>query len=122
MAYEKHTWQTGETITAEKLNNLEDGASRKENLFVNFTKVSGHNYTSDKTFQEISEAYRNGVNIYACADQYYPCHLVRIGTTYAIFSSIFVYSVGDDGERIQISQYTINSSNNVTELIFDKEW
>ena len=25
MAYEKHTWETGETITAEKLNNLEDG-------------------------------------------------------------------------------------------------
>ncbi len=25
MSYEKHTWQTGETITAEKLNNLENG-------------------------------------------------------------------------------------------------
>ena len=25
MAYEKHTWETGEVITAEKLNNLENG-------------------------------------------------------------------------------------------------
>lgn len=25
MPYEKHTWETGETITAEKLNNLENG-------------------------------------------------------------------------------------------------
>lgn len=25
MAYEKHTWTTGETITATKLNNIEDG-------------------------------------------------------------------------------------------------
>ena len=28
MAYEKHTWQTGEVITAEKLNNLEDGIAQ----------------------------------------------------------------------------------------------
>lgn len=27
MSYTKHIWQNGETITAEKLNNLEDGAS-----------------------------------------------------------------------------------------------
>lgn len=25
MAYEKHTWTTGETITAEKLNHIEEG-------------------------------------------------------------------------------------------------
>ena len=25
MSYEKHTWETGEVITAEKLNNIEDG-------------------------------------------------------------------------------------------------
>lgn len=27
MSYEKHTWETGETITAEKLNNLENGVA-----------------------------------------------------------------------------------------------
>ena len=27
MSYEKHTWETGEIITAEKLNNLEDGVA-----------------------------------------------------------------------------------------------
>ena len=25
MSYEKHTWESGETITAEKLNHIEDG-------------------------------------------------------------------------------------------------
>lgn len=35
MSYEKHTWQTGETITAEKLNNLEDGvASNGSDVFL----------------------------------------------------------------------------------------
>lgn len=27
MAYEKHTWECGEPITADKLNNIEDGIS-----------------------------------------------------------------------------------------------
>lgn len=27
MSYEKHTWETGETITAEKMNNLEEGVA-----------------------------------------------------------------------------------------------
>ena len=27
MAYEKHTWETGETITAELLNHIEDGVA-----------------------------------------------------------------------------------------------
>lgn len=27
MSYEKTTWQTGDTITSEKLNHLEDGVS-----------------------------------------------------------------------------------------------
>lgn len=30
MSYEKHTWETGETITAEKMNNLEDGVASKD--------------------------------------------------------------------------------------------
>lgn len=28
MSYEKHTWETGETITADKLNNIENGIAK----------------------------------------------------------------------------------------------
>lgn len=31
MSYEKHTWETGEVITAEKLNNLEGGVDKAQN-------------------------------------------------------------------------------------------
>ena len=31
MSYNKHTWETGETITAEKLNNIEDGVENAGN-------------------------------------------------------------------------------------------
>lgn len=50
MSYEKHTWETGETITAEKLNNLEDGvASGGVGIFV----VNDINGTLDATWNQI---------------------------------------------------------------------
>lgn len=56
MAY---TWTTGETITAEKLNNTGGGV-----LIVNETMdqstLTGH---LDKTWKEIHDAYINGVQI-----------------------------------------------------------
>lgn len=33
MAYEKYTWERGETITAVKLNHLEDGVENNDNAF-----------------------------------------------------------------------------------------
>ena len=78
MAYEKHTWETGETITAEKLNNLEDGiqevAEHKEIFIVNVDidmnatpAATPYLTTADKTFTEIKEAYEAGkiIKIYA---------------------------------------------------------
>ncbi len=63
MSYEKHTWETGETITAEKLNNLENGvASSGEgngDIFkVNFVMESGsNNIVSNKTQKDICDAF-----------------------------------------------------------------
>ena len=71
MSYEKHTWETGETITAEKLNNLEDGVASggegSNNFFVKFTITydqSGNPIvTSDKTLKEIVDAHKDGKNV-----------------------------------------------------------
>ena len=75
MSYEKHTWETGETITAEKLNNLEDGVasggSGDNNNFIvpivydNVEDV----YSTEVTFSQIMDAYESektiiGVYIY----------------------------------------------------------
>lgn len=40
MSYEKHTWETGETITAEKLNHIEDGVAESEGGVVLITGTS----------------------------------------------------------------------------------
>jgi hypothetical protein len=60
MSYEKHTWETGETITAEKLNNLEDGVASGGGggiFIVMKTRDSDQNPIFDKSWREIKNAY-----------------------------------------------------------------
>lgn len=64
MAYEKQTWQCGDTISAEKLNHMEDGIADagggSSTLVVNGTTDEGTGTTTlDKTWQEISDAFPN---------------------------------------------------------------
>ena len=58
MSYEKQTWTTGDTITAEKLNHMEDGIENNGTLVVNAVE-SGDIITLDKTWQEIYDAFPN---------------------------------------------------------------
>ncbi len=64
--YEKQTWNTGDVITEEKLNHMEDGiASCGGMMAVNSNHDSGTNtYTLDKTWKEIYDAYMSGINVY----------------------------------------------------------
>ena len=57
MSYEKQTWTTGDVITAEKLNHLEDGIESGGMMIVTITGNDTDGYTSDKTFAEIEAAY-----------------------------------------------------------------
>lgn len=64
MTYEKQTWECGETITAEKLNHIEDGiadaSSGGGTLVIRETRTESEGdtvYTLDKTWQEIYDAY-----------------------------------------------------------------
>lgn len=63
MSYEKQSWQTGETITAQKLNHMEDGiGDNSENnnwLTVNIVKDNPEEDTMrlDKTAGQIIAAY-----------------------------------------------------------------
>lgn len=74
MSYEKHTWETGETITAEKLNNLEDGVasgSGSTEIFVlKFYTEDLETVTADKSFEQLLEAYNSGKQIVAYINVY----------------------------------------------------
>ena len=57
MAYTKHTWTTGEVITAGRLNNMEDGIAGGTLVIGGFTRVVPNiTGTADKTWQEIHDA------------------------------------------------------------------
>ena len=67
MSYEKQTWQSGDTITANKLNHMESGiensgGSSDDNLFVVTISVDGTVASSDKTWREITTAFNAGKN------------------------------------------------------------
>lgn len=64
MAYNKHTWVTGETITAEKPNNIEDGVATAGGILkLAFTEdpENESTYVCDHTWQEIYDALAEGI-------------------------------------------------------------
>ena len=63
MSYEKHTWETGETITADKLNNLENGVASSgsgSGIFEIVATGDEDSKTLDKTWKEIVDAFDSG--------------------------------------------------------------
>lgn len=67
MAYVPTTWATGDIITAEKLNNIENGIESANNsLFIitvtNLNREQG-TFTIDKTWNELKAAYENGKHV-----------------------------------------------------------
>lgn len=55
MSYEKHTWENGETITADKLNHMEDGVSMGEKIII--AKIQPTSYTEGTCNFTIEELY-----------------------------------------------------------------
>jgi len=60
MSYTPHEWTTGETITAGKLNHLENGVAGNQILTISLT-LDGEYYVMDKTWKEISDAFEDGI-------------------------------------------------------------
>lgn len=60
MAYEKHTWETGEVITAENLNHMENGIKDAGGSFAISVQQTDNALTLTKTWQEIFDAVNGG--------------------------------------------------------------
>lgn len=69
MSYEKQTWQSGDVITAAKMNHIEDGIAGGGSggtFFINIEwDDSQANYVLKTPFQQIKEAYEAGKLIVA---------------------------------------------------------
>ena len=64
MAYEKQTWVTGEVITKEKLNHMEDGIADSGGVIV---AEEDSDAQLDKTWQEICDALSEKKQVYVYA-------------------------------------------------------
>ena len=65
MSYEKNEWQTGDTITATKLNHMEDGIADGGALIVHLDETEG---ALDKTWQQIHDAVGSRVVFVSITD------------------------------------------------------
>lgn len=70
MAYEKHTWETGETITAEKLNHMEDGIADGVSGITVIAQFQREEDTDEfsldsinYTFKEVMDAVTSGKSV-----------------------------------------------------------
>ena len=99
MPYEPTNWQTGDTITAEKLNKLENGVAgggSSDAFEVKFTveydqQTSAYVATSDKTYSEISAAYTANKKIYAWLSSANNPTLLTTGYLLAVGSTFIFY-------------------------------
>lgn len=83
MAYTKTTWQTGDIITAEKLNNMEDGIGSV--LIVQMTTSDGTTtFVADTDAADIITALQNGIVVILSA---------HYGN--AVAESLVTYDMGD---------------------------
>lgn len=88
MSYTPTEWQTGDTITAEKLNNMEDGIENANEPFIVTLTPTAQDYsgTMDKTVAEINAAYEAGRKI-----------VFRVYSSAARFNEVEVTVVYKDG-------------------------
>ena len=96
MAYEKQTWVTGEVITKEKLNHMEDGIANSGGiLFLNEDRTG----VLDKTWNEINTALRNGQLVFVLETEETFVNLLFVGTVGIGMGNVYFLTVlGSDAE------------------------
>lgn len=102
MSYTPTNWQTGDTVTAEKLNKMENGIELANDAFVITLTPTEQDFrgTIDKTYEEIVAAVNSGVKIFfKFASTLYPANeitinasLITVGGTFSIFDNISTHS------------------------------
>ena len=64
MAYTPTNWATGDTVTATKLNKIEQGIANAGSVLVCTTINTAQGYALDKTVQEIYDALESGIPVF----------------------------------------------------------
>lgn len=119
MSYEKQTWQSGDIITAAKMNHIEDGISSgvSGGLLVELqsfpsTTMSGSSLLKNVTAQDIVSAFESGIIplLYVpSVNHYLPMTFVK-GSSYAQAVSIYPEATPSGVSGVNIRQYIVYTS------------
>lgn len=115
MSYTPKTWNTGDTVTASDMNNIEQGIANAGVMVVEYdhTTQSGVNYYHyfDKTYAEVETALKNNIPVYYRAGDYGTTANPTIFES-SLFPIFMVRSYGDNpiyyevvGINAEISNY-----------------
>lgn len=109
MSYNKQTWQTGDIITADKLNHMEDGIASGGVFLVTATDSGEQNiFTIDKSYSEIIAALNNGqIPMLLSRNDIYPLITASYSDEYVIFGRINISAA----DITQISYGVLNGEN-----------
>ena len=101
MAYEKQTWVTGEVITKEKLNHMEDGIANSGGIL--FLSEDGGG-TLDKTWNEINTALRNGQLVFVLKIEEEYVDWLFVGSTGIGRNNVYnLIALGSDAESVEFT-------------------
>lgn len=104
MAYTPNNWQTGDTITAAKLNNMEQGIASAGGMVVpTFADTGGAQFSCDMTFASVNAAVKAGKCCYAFLDtttvltlsEYYEDDTVTF-SNFTVGGGVFKFSLSYD--------------------------
>ena len=126
MSYEKQTWQTGDVITANKLNHMEDGITGTggggDLFIVTVTPDSNwETFTADKTYNEVVSAAESGkVVVFRIVEGDFINYLYQcdfdgydVMANYSVYNSniISVMTLAYRSDGIRVNQFQYNTSN-----------
>ena len=95
MSYTKQAWETGDLITAAKLNHIEDGVDGAYGMVVVATMTTEDDTTTlDKTYQDISDALTAGKVVYAKSATASDITLYTLGVLALDEYAVTFYAVG----------------------------
>ena len=104
MAYTKQTWVTGDIISAEKLNHMEDGIAGALTALRLTETVSGTTHTLDYTWKQIHDFMSAGGIVYMTYEgeyedggitDYYVFYSTNISCSDSVSSNVHTYHVLD---------------------------
>lgn len=95
MSYEKTTWVTGDTITAEKLNKIESGIENNSIMIVrSILSTQNYSWVLDKTWQEMYDFTNNDGIIFIITEDQYDGIQIELVTTITSSQNTYYYIYG----------------------------